>query len=92
MRWMRSCKTWLLTVILLVLASACWRGTVASTPAPVVTVTERCLRSPMPAPPPSWIETLSSAPASEVEVMLWARIEQLELWAAQAWALCGGAR
>ncbi len=43
----------------------------------------------MPTPSASWVETISFAPAIEVEQMLWRRVEVLEFWAAKAWIACG---
>lgn len=93
MRWMTSSTSSLLMLALLALASACWRGTSeprALPPAPTVPVREPCLRAPPPQPTPEEIEMLSSAQGTELEALLWRRLELAEIYNAKAWAACGG--
>lgn len=86
-----TCLPRCLLVMLLVLASACWRGTSAPVrPQPTVVERAPCLRHQAPPPGRAWIEAIYSDPArTDLEALLWQRIETLELYAARAWAACG---
>lgn len=90
MRWTRSWMLLLPMVMLLGLASACSRGGAVKPAAipcpPPVTVRAPCTTSPPPTPSQSWIEMVSSARGSDLEALLWKRIEVLEVYAARSFA------
>ena len=91
MPWM-TCSARCLLVMLLVLVSACCGGTRPQPVRPQPTAVERapCLRHQAPPPGRAWIEAIYSDPArTDLEALLWQRIETLEQYAARAWAACG---
>ena len=85
---MHSTTNWLRRttfLILLALASGCWRSGSSST-TPLVVERSRCLRHEPPASPdPTTFSTLS--PKDE-NAMLWALVELRDKWIAAAWARC----
>lgn len=83
-----SWRSLMLISILLVLATGCCKHGAQPAPAltPIVPLRSQCLRNPPP-PPPNL--PTSERPASDLDDLAWARLEQLEKWAAHAWAECG---
>lgn len=97
MRWIRNWRPWLAMVMLQVLASGCCGGSGRVKPAHVPTPPVVAAPSPCSSADriPQWrvpATRISLSQGTDLETLLWQRIDDLEMYAARVKASCGTPR